>query len=191
MRTEIPDFPTSSNGEASAGTPEKGLHSIIGLLAHHINEVLPTGEVADLRRLKPDDTGSAAFWKLVGAYLMPGRHIVEGGGLRDIQERRWAVILNAIAIMKDLHRPGYALGRSLIESGYSELRFTRILRTRDDRLHREIRTACRFLSAKGQLTDLTDISRLVLSDGRKDEERIRRRIARSYFTHEPVQTKEQ
>ncbi len=191
MRAENIDYSISNYSEDLVETPRNGLHSIVGFLAHHVDKVLPTGEVADLRRLKPDDTGSATFWKLVGGYLMPGGHIVEEGALRDVQERRWAVILNAIAIMKGLHRPRFALGRSLIESGYSELRFTRMLRTRDDRLHQEIRNACRFLSAKGQLACLTDISRRVLIDGRKDGERIRRRIARSYFTYEPMQTKEQ
>ncbi|HEX7119850.1 MAG TPA: type I-E CRISPR-associated protein Cse2/CasB [Longimicrobiales bacterium] len=135
------------------------------------------GEAAELRRLKPENPAAPAFWRVLAHYVAPqfGRPLTED------EERRWAVILNAMAYLVRLHAPGERLGIALSQAGFSELRFTRLLRAEGDRLEDTVRNTARFLASKGRSANLVDLARLVLSDGRKDAERVRRNIARDYF----------
>lgn len=168
----------------SAGTSihaPSPLASLIGRFAHAIDRELPKGDVAALRRLDPHDPSSPTFWKIVGEYLEPAGQLLSQGAAADARERKWAAIVSAMALISGLHQRNVALGTALAQSGYSELRFTRLLHAHGDPLLQLTTGAARYLAAKGQSVDLTDIAHLVLSDGAAHAESIRRGIARRYF----------
>lgn len=147
---------------------------------------LPRGEVAELRRLDPSSPSSAAFWKLVVGELEPLGALRGEGSHREEQERRWAVLLNVLAHLGTLNEPGRSYGRSLAECGYSEHRFSRLLRARGDTLWDQARRSGQFLAAQGQPTDVTGLAWLVLSEDRSDAQRARRHLARDYYRALPT-----
>ncbi|MGH2361349.1 MAG: type I-E CRISPR-associated protein Cse2/CasB [bacterium] len=153
------------------------VNQISGLLARG-GGALSTGDVAALRRMDPRSP-AAAFFKLVGLVL--DQHISGAPHARLETETRWAAIIVGLAHLGDLHRRGMRLGRSLVDAGFSELRFDRLLRADADRLIDELPMLARFLSAKGVPADWESASLLILSAGRSDEEDARRRLARDYY----------
>lgn len=157
------------------------LFETIGRISHAINNRLSTGDIAELKRLNPENPGSPAFWKLiVGCIGDEGVHLA-GEKNRDEAERRWAVVLSAMAHMKHLHIHGRKLGEALAEAGYSELRLNRLLRASGDTLRNLTRGMTLFLVSKGQSFDLLDLARLIFSDNNSWSESFRRQIARSYY----------
>jgi CRISPR system Cascade subunit CasB len=111
-------------------------------------------------------------------YLEP--HL-DHGILRDVQERRWASALNALALLNELHAPMVRLGRALAEASFSELRFSQLLRAREEQLEAQVRRAARLLASKGSRVDVTGFLDLLLSQDAPYAEQIRRRIARDFF----------
>ena len=111
-------------------TTGAGLRSVLNQIAYAIGNVLSAGDVASLRRLQPKDPSAPAFWRVAALYLTPAGMLPRGGEPLDAAERRWASILNAMARLTGLHRPGRRLGHALAASGFSELRFVRLLRAR-------------------------------------------------------------
>lgn len=169
----------SSSGTADLARTVRRLGGIVG-------ESLPRGELAELRRLDPASPSTAAFWKLVVGELEPLGALRGRGPRREEEERRWAVILNVLAHLEHLHRPGTGYGRALAESGFSEHRFSRLLRARGDTLWHQARRSGQFLSAKNQQADATGLAWLVLSEGRSDAQRARRHLARDYYRADPT-----
>ena len=168
--------------ELSAPSSSASLNSLINTIAQllaHPGGVLSSGDVAALRRMDPRRIDATGFYKVVATVLEPA--LSAGEGARAERETRWAAIVSALANLGDLHRPGLRLGHSLVDAGFSELRFARLLRADSERLIDEIPALARFLSAKGVPADFADAARLLLSEGRRDEESIRRRIARDYY----------
>jgi len=162
--------------EATAPNEPRSLESLVGSLVTAL-ATGPPGDAASLRRLDAADPSCAAFWKLSSAFLSTARPLSEE------EERRWASVMNVIAHAGGLHRYGreHSLGRALAKMRLSELRFTRLLRASGHALLREAQILGRLLAAKAEPVDLTGIASLVLSDGRSDEERVRRNLARDYF----------
>lgn len=161
----------------AAGAPDApvSLEALVSRIAHAIADVLSPGDVAALRRLDPSDPALPIFWKVVASYL-------PAGSIPDFDaERRWAAILSAMAHLSGLHQPHSSLGRALARAQVSEVRFTRLLRAHGDTLMRATAEAARYLAAKAESADMTGLALLMLSDGRRDEEEVRRRIARAYY----------
>jgi CRISPR type I-E-associated protein CasB/Cse2 len=156
------------------------LRVIINRIADLIDRRLQPGEVASLRRLKPDDIDSPAFWRIAAVELEQA--LDASGPLRDRQERRWAVITQALARLDGLHAPGRKLGRALAESDLSEQRFLKLLRAQDRGLLDAVRTVTHYLSTRAVPVDCYEIALLILSDGRSDEDSVRRSIARDYYS---------
>lgn len=141
---------------------------------------LSTGDVAMLRRMDPRQP-AAAFFKLQGLMFddqLPGT----AGVLLDF-ETRWAVVAQGLACLGTLHRasPSTQLGLVLAASGFSEVRFVRLLAADAARLVDELPTLARFLTAKSMFVDWTGAAHLILSAGRVDREPQRRRVARDYY----------
>lgn len=163
-----------------------GLAETVHRLGGIVSGSLPRGEVAELRRLDPSSPSSAAFWKLVVGELEPLGALRGEGPHREEQERRWAVLLNVLAHLGNLNEPGRGYGRSLAECGFSEHRFSRLLRARGDTLWDQARRSGQFLAAQGQPTDVTGLAWLILSEGRTDAQRARRHLARDYYRALPT-----
>ncbi len=168
--------------QSESSTVRPTLASLVERI-HHIlmrgEGVLSTGDVADLRRMDPWEIRAAGFYKLVGAVLDPD--LPGDGPERDRRETRWAAAVVGLAHLGEFHRPGVRLGSALVQAGFSDQRFVRLLRADSERIVDEVPTLARFLAAKGTPADFTDAVRLLLSSGRSDEESVRRRIARDYY----------
>ncbi len=157
------------------------LSQIIGRISHAINDNLSTGDIAELKRLNPEDPGTPAFWKLmVSCVGEDGIHLT-GENNRDAAEQQWAIVLSAMAHMQKQHSQVRKLGDALAEAGYSELRLTRLLRATGETLRNLARGMTLYLVAKGEPFDLLDLARLIFSDGKSWSESFRRQIARSYY----------
>ena len=152
--------------------------AVIHKIAERLASDDAIGERAALRRLDINAPDKPEFWKLVVGELEPFvRPPLE-------YERRWAVILAGLAEVAGakLHEPRCALGKAAAEAGVHETRFTRLLRAHDDALLALIRPLARQLVAQGKAVDWADVADLVLSDGGPNEEQVRHRQARSYYT---------
>jgi len=158
------------------------LATTVSSLANAIEKVLSPGDVAALRRLRHGDPSCSAFWRLAATQLASA--LPEGGPARDEAERRWAVILQAMAEMTGFHAPGRYLGRALASAGIAEQRVLRLLRASGEGLSDAVRVTAHHLASTATPADHTEIARLVLSDGRDDEEPVRRRIARDFYAQQ-------
>jgi CRISPR system Cascade subunit CasB len=164
------------------------LRVMINRIAGLIDRRLPPGEVASLRRLKPDDIDSPAFWRIAAVELEQA--LDASGPIRDQQELRWAAIIQALAMLDGFHAPGRKLGRALAESDLSDQRFLKLLRAHDRGLLDSVRTITHYLSTRAVPVDCYEIALLILSDGRSDEDSVRRSIARDYYSAQSRPEKE-
>lgn len=139
---------------------------------------LSSGDISSLRRMDPRQP-APAFFKLEGLFL--DEHLPGDAGLRLDLETRWAAIVAGLAHLQNLHRADARLGRVLAETGFSDVRFARLARADADRLVDELPTLARYLAAKGSAVDWTGAALLALSAGRRDEEDVRRHLARDYY----------
>jgi len=152
------------------------VNTVAGLLRS--SPALNQADIAGLRRMDPRRP-SAAFFKIEGLALdalLPG-----DAARRAEMETRWAVVVLGLAHMGDLHQPERRLGHALIDAGFSELRFARLLQADTDQLIDDLPLLARFLAAKGMPADWAAAARLMLSAGRGDEDDTRRHLARDYY----------
>ena len=143
----------------------------------------PAGDRSALRRARPGDLGSPAFWKLALEHLEPPGLLPESEGpYRDEQERRWVRIVADLAELGNLHSPKVPLGRALAAADAGEARVLRLLRAEGDPLLRLCRTVTHRLATQGKPVNARDLAELVLSDGHERwAAQVRRRIARDYY----------
>lgn len=167
-----------STHAAAEGTTTIGslVNTVAGLLRH--SPALTQGDLAALRRMDPRRP-PAAFFKIQGLAL--DLHLPGEAARRMDSETRWAVVVLGLARLGDLHQAEQRLGYALVEAGYSELRFARLLQADADQLVDELPLLARFLAAKGVTADWSAAARLMLSAGRADEEDMRRHLARDYY----------
>lgn len=159
------------------------LPTLIHALSRDIQEVLSPGEISQLRRMRPDEPGCPAFWKLAALRLDPA-----GMLNNETAERRWTALLAGMAKMAGLLRRGRRLGRALAAANVAEPRLLRLLRARGDALLDAVRITAQQLDAAGEAVDWADFAFLVLSDGGPKEEKIRRSIARDYYSQASTDT---
>lgn len=144
--------------------------------------VLDSGLLAALRRGPLEDGGSVAFWQLMAKYQIP-----------EYQERRWAVLIQAIAILtpkgersldRSPHNPKKGLGVALYNANFSELRLARLLSARQDmRLDLTVRACRRLAACNCNEFDIITLAKLILFDDDYNEHKI----AREYFRTESQQ----
>jgi CRISPR system Cascade subunit CasB len=159
--------------EEKEGVDKKSLSSIVGRLAFAVDKILGTGEVADLRRLRPEDPASPAFWKVMAEYWdLP---------FDDEDARRRASLLSGLARTKGLFDFHTSIGKALALAEYSELRFVRLLRAEGKGLYKEIELMAEFLNSKGQKSNWAQIAELLFTKDDEKAESLRRRIARDYY----------
>ena len=151
-----------------------GLTSILGSIAATIaHPEFPSGDRAALRRMNPAIPPPLAF------YRFAFRHLPETW---DRQEGAWVTLVAGLSLMgPHAHRPGLAAGRALAEAGLSESRLERLLAADGDTMHALLLRLARFLGAKVQPLDWTDLAVLILSTDPAKREQSRLRIAREYY----------
>ena len=158
------------------------------------------GDLAELRRMDPDEPDAAAFWRLLSEYDLFSRN--------ETLERRWALILHGIALMTptasddgrgdgprpSAHDPTVPVGLALFQGGepgrtrafYSESRLNRLLTARGPMLRALLARLFRMLASANQPFNWRQMATLILAEERDEEqaEQVRRQIARAYYQAE-------
>lgn len=146
------------------------------------SDALSTGDQAELRRINPEEPYSPALWKLILDLELDD---VPGWLSQEQREINWAGLFMGMAMNPGLHNSSIGLGEALAESGWSELRFVRLLRTRNEpgnpHLLESIRRMASFLSSKDQETDWTDVGKLLFYQTDPWAESHRRDLSREYY----------
>ena len=163
-----------------------------GTIAH---DSFSRGDLAELRRMDPDNPDATAFWRLLARHELLGNEMLES---------KWALILHGIALMTRTgspdtgnvaaHNPGIPVGRALFLGGsdvrqqgfYSETRLNRLLTARGPVLRILLRRTFRMLATTGRSFDWREMAVFILNDGYDEHaaDTARRRIARSYYQAE-------
>ena len=152
------------------------------------------GDLADLRRMDPDEPDAAVFWRLLVQQDLLGDPAVES---------RWALILHGIALMTPTSSGGVAhtahngnmpVGWALFLGGevrrakglYSETRFNRLLTARGPMLRTLLARMFRMLAGANVSFNWREMAQFILNEGDDEEaaEQARRRMARAYYQAE-------
>ncbi len=168
---------TAVGPETSEGTLSGTVNHLAVMLSYGAG-TLSAGDVASLRRMDPAHP-SAAFFKLVSVVL--DKYLPAHQEARLQAENRWAAVVQGLAHLGRLHKPGARLGTALADAGYSELRFARLLHSDAARLLDEIPSLARYLAARDVRVDWADAARLILYTEERVRERDRRAIASDYY----------
>ena len=88
-----------------------------------------------------------------------------------------------VPLRGSMHQPSRALGAALSAAGYSERRLAALLNASERQLEEQLIRACRFLLAKKESFDCRELADLIfVQDVLKEQhDRVRQKIARSYF----------
>ena len=160
------------------------LASAVGAIVAGIGGGFSPGDVAALRRLGPSGWGVPTFWRVVPRTLEPLGLVATSGDARERDEKRWAVVLGALALVDGQHLRGVSLGKALALAQVSDLRVERLLRAHDDALYDLVRPLAHQLASKGTKFDQLGLAELVLSDGAPHEDLVRRAIGRDFYRAE-------
>ena len=140
---------------------------------------LSTGDMADLRRISPDQPFTPALWRLL---LMHDLDHSPDWIRQEKWERRWATLFMGMAHCAGLHSYDTSLGDALAEAGWSELRFVQLMRAKDETLETHLRRLSQFLASKNQEANWTDVARLLFFQSGETGEKVRLSISRDYYT---------
>lgn len=161
------------------------LYSVINTTVGKINGlfktegILSSGELAQLRRITPDQPYTAALWRVM---LMADINQTDTEISQDVWERRWATVLMAMAYNIGLHSYDVAFGEALANAGWSELRFVKLMKSRDELLEIQFRLVARFLAGKNQSANWADAAKLLFYQNGETAEKVRLDISRKYYT---------
>lgn len=152
--------------------PHKPLHEQAIALARAVHATARTGDVAELRRLRPESAPGFAFWRiLVAADLTPP----------DAQLGDFIAAVCLMAMAHGRHAPGSRLGRALADAGVDERRVLMLLRAEGPALFDQARSIAHLLDTKTVVFDHAELAQLILAREADTAERIRRRIASDFF----------
>lgn len=163
--------------------PERTIRAIAYNLVQDIGASdFPRGNLAELRRMNPDEPDAPAFWKLAAKRRLTDNPALEG---------KWALVMHGIALMMPNAHADTKVGRALFEGGdsgrrnafYSNLRLNRLLQARGSTLRTLLSQLFRMLSSAGQPLDWREMASFILSEGDAAEE-ARKEVAREYYNSE-------
>ena len=185
---------TATPGAPDGQSPRRSRGDIaVGFADQIAHAEFRRGDLADLRRMDPDEPDAAVFWRLLAQQDLLGDPAVES---------RWALILHGIALMTPTssgdgvahtaHNGNIPVGLALFLGGevrrvkglYSETRFNRLLTARGPMLRAgpDVSDACR----RQRVLQLAGDGAVHLNEGDDEEtaEQARRRMARAYYQAE-------
>ena len=149
------------------------INSVIPEIATRIAK-LDSGSKAALRRGPYAGAGVAVFWQILAKY-----------DIREHQEKSWATIIQAIAILthkgsnaSSTYKPTIPFGSALCKARVSELRLAHLLSAPQELRHSLVIRLCRrLISADHNAFDLRTLAQFILFG----HEYTDRKIARDYF----------
>ena len=155
---------------------------IVGWIAVQIERVLSPGALSELRRITPENPWCPTVWRLLADQKFDP--LLSGNDDQASQsEKKWSFIIHIMALTAGLHEPSKPVGQVLAALGFSELRLNRLLKAQDNQILDQVSSVARYLKSKGESFNLIDLALLFLTgSGTEKGDRIRSRIARSYFT---------
>lgn len=160
-----------TNLVASSESSES-LAAVVGRLTAFLAAQDNPGLAAELRRDALSGQPGIGFYRLAVA-LLPENW--------EREAEAWLCFLAAVVILTPKrHRPGRGLGEALVAAKYSELRLERLLAAAPDVLGDFVLSVARYLKAKDEGFDFTDLLVLLLARRDDTREEIRRRIALQY-----------
>lgn len=157
------------------------VHEIAGYLSRDpYAGGISTGDLAELRRIDPEEPFTPALWKILLEYH-PNHEALD-----EEDERRWALLLMAMGNCAGLHNRSVSFGAALAEAGWSELRFVRLMDATGDSLVKHLRRLSQYLASKDQPADWSDAAWLLFvqrdDEGKREKaNEIRQNIARDYY----------
>ncbi|MFB6350485.1 MAG: type I-E CRISPR-associated protein Cse2/CasB [Bradymonadaceae bacterium] len=174
------DGPTGEAAELETRTPQQGLTDTVHSIARYMNRNeheggISTGDLAELRRINPDKPFTPALWKI----LLD--EISDLDRLSARRQRRWAILLQAMATCVGLHESTIDFGTALAEASWSELRFVRLMEARGDNLDKQLRRLAQYLASKNQNANWADAAWMLFVQEGEHAENTRQRIAKSYY----------
>ena len=184
---------TGLNRTTNADTSLAG--NAVALAGAMASENFSRGDLAQLRRMDPDDPDATAFWR-----LMARQDLFSSPGL----EAKWALIIHGIALMTPTNKEeGYPrtahdgynpVGRALFlgndpqrgKGFYSETRLNRLLTARGPMIRILLERMFRMLATADVSFNWREMASFILNQGYDDKaaEQSRRRIARDYYQAE-------
>ena len=193
--TQASETPANPNVADTADPNTSWASNAVTLAGLIASENFPRGDLAQLRRMDPDNPDAAAFWRLMARQgLFRGPEI----------ESKWALIMHGIALMTPTNNgdgnprtahDGYTpVGRALFLGGdgqrttgfYSETRFNRLMTSRGPMMRILLARMFRMLASADVSFNWREMASFILSEGYDDEdaEQSRRRMAREYYQAE-------
>lgn len=182
--------------------PRSWFDIAVGFSGEMVHPVFRRGDLAELRRMKPEEPDAAIFWRLLAR-----QGLLEGQGMSRELESKWGLILHGIALMtptveadsdsarprSSAHDPTVPVGLALFQGGdgnrtrafYSESRLNRLLTARGPMLHTLLARTFRMLGTD-QAFNWRQMAQLILHEGYREDsaERVRHQIARAYYQAE-------
>jgi len=171
---------TSVTENNKTGTSSIDYGQAVGKIAHMMESQggLSRGDLAELRRISPDEPFTPALWRLLLSFdLDESPYWIS----QDQWERRWATLMMGMAHCTGLHDYDIPFGEALAETGWSELRFVQLMRAKEETLEKHLRRLARFLSSKHQSANWTDVARLLFFQSGDPAENVRLSISRDYY----------
>ena len=175
--------------------PERNRNAIVRRIANELKgRDFPRGDLAELRRMKPDDIPPSALWRILVKRGLSGE--VENQEVVN----KWALVVHGIALMTpNAHDISMPIGKALFEGGesgrknafYHELRLTRLLSARGATLEYLLTQLFRMMGNAGQPFDWRKMATLILceEDDAQQAEKVRLEIAKTYYETEYRNTK--
>jgi CRISPR system Cascade subunit CasA len=155
----------------------------INLIAHALVYQTSAEDLGWLRRLRTEDVESPQFALLYERFI---HHRSDPPNLAT--DRRWAVIIRAMACLAGLHRPYIPLGKAMVRAQVEISRARVLLTARGEDLERVVNVLARQFSQRGTSVNHRDIAELILSDGHDQSicetswsTKVRRRVARDFY----------
>ncbi len=166
------------------------LESVIGSIAMAFDKKLSSGDIADLRRMDPNDPSCPAYWRIMSLYVASCGYVPKAEPLRIKVENQWAAILASMAKaagVKGFHSLKKRTGNVLADMGFAEARLIRLIRSTDEKLPVILRHTAAYLASKGESCNWCEFARLVLYQRGDFAAVVRRRISRDYYNRENQQ----
>ncbi|NBC26643.1 MAG: type I-E CRISPR-associated protein Cse2/CasB [Bacteroidetes bacterium] len=172
---------SDKSGTAEQENTGLNIGKAVGKIASLMKEkgALSTGDLAELRRISPDQPFTPALWRIL---LMFDLNESPGWISQEQWERRWATLLMVMAHNIGLHNYRVSFGQALANAGWSELRFVQLMKSNGETLEKHLRRVAQFLAGKNQEADWSDAARLLFTQSGESGEKIRLSISRNYYS---------
>ncbi|WP_018234385.1 type I-E CRISPR-associated protein Cse2/CasB [Thioalkalivibrio thiocyanodenitrificans] len=169
---------TDAAPDEQGGEHKPGLPALVGRIAALFSSAhYPSSDRAALKRWAPGQPTPLAYYRLWMCHLRQDPP-------SDSQTMAWSCVAWALASAGGAsHQPSRPLGQALAEARFSEARLEQMLSAPEEVRARLCQAAVRFLAAKGERWNFSELAHYLLTRDAEKREAVNRRIASSYYRH--------